>query len=174
MPQPPRPDQPRAFLAGPAYHAPPQLARLVEVPAPLLLPRLPPPEARLTVRPQPRRPDCAQSFDLVTLAKPLLLAVPHLRAGGAVDLVPPMRRGGPWYLDTRSSASRRLPARLGAVARFRVPALSQEHYLAAGVDARPGRFGGALGTVGTRKSLCFRLGSEMPGHAGYYELLPVG
>ena len=158
--------QPSAFTGSPSLA--PRLAPTPAAPWAPERPALPPPDARLTVRPHGTRP-----ADIVTLAKPLLCAVPHLRAGAPVDLVPPMRRGGTWHLDTRATASRRLPPTPGKVARFAIPALSREHYLAAGVDARPGQFGGALGTVATRARLTFQLGREVDNFPGYFELLPV-
>ena len=161
-------NQPHNLLGAPAYRPAPEWPR---APALAYAPPPPaPPDARLTVRPKPRRPDCAQDFDQVTLTKPLLLAVPHLRHGGPVDLVPPTRRGGTFYLDTRATALRRLPATPGAVARFAVPALSREHYLALGYEAREA---GALGTVGVRPQLTFRLGEAVEGHPGYFELIPI-
>ena len=76
---------PTAFTHAPALA--PRIAPTPPVHWPVLpVPPLPPPppEAVLTVR---------VNGD-VTLTKPLLLAVPQLRAGGPVDVVPPIKRGG--------------------------------------------------------------------------------
>ena len=96
----------------------------------------------------------------VTLSKALLGAIAALRPGAPVDLVPPVRRGQPWHLDTRSTAARRISPRLD-VARFTIPAPSREHFLRPAVPAQPGRFGGAQGTAGTHERLAFALGEEV-------------
>lgn len=181
-------DPQNRFQGAPPPFRPPahEASRLVEVPpAP---PRgevpAPPPDAVLTVRPRAGRP----GTDLVTLAKPLLVAVPRLRGYSPVDLVPPMRRGGMWHLDTRPTAPRRLPAP-GKPARFAIPSISREHYLATAVASQPGQFGGLKGTAGFRPALTFALGPEvmeevcirddhgklvcMERGTGYYQLLPV-
>ena len=170
-----RPD-PAAFLPGPGLNA---YRPAPTVPAPPAPPRpVPLPEARLTIRPAPARVDAHRTGGLrpaatiVTPTKALLQAIPHLKHGAPVDVVPPARRGGTWYLDTRPTAPRRLSHR-GSVARFSIPALSREHLLTAGVDARPGQFGGSIGTVGVRHALTFALGPELDQHPGYFALLPL-
>lgn len=152
----------RAQEPGPAYVAHPR------PPAPLVL--------ALTVRPDRIRPDRAPQ-DVVALRPELLRAIPHLKAGAPVELVAPPRRGGRWYLDTRSSAVRAVASKGDALrkprAYFNVPALSREHYLLPATNAKPGQFGGAAGTAGLRPFLSFALGPEVPGHPGYFELLPL-
>ncbi len=153
--------QPANFLpspspgTGPLAHGAP--LRLVEAPgaAPLV--------PVLTVRPNGD----------VTLAKPLLSAVPQLRAGCPVDVVPPnpKHRGGPWHLDARPTATRRLPR--AGVMRFRIVPPSRTHFLRPALSAVPGQFGGAQGTAGFRPALVFALGPEVPGAPGYFVLLPV-
>ena len=173
MSQPPRPEQPTAFLPGPglnAFRPAPTPPPGVCLPLPPRL--LPPPPLRalptLTVRPNGD----------VTLTKALLAAIPHLhgaeegREGSPVVIVVPARRGRGWYLDTRPrpGAGCRLPdAR--QVARFRIPAPSRTHFLLP-MPPAPGK-GRARGTAGFCAALTFALGPELPAHPGYYELLPV-
>ena len=159
------PTSPTGFLSAPSYGS---SGRPGPVPAPEWQPGLTAPLSlravpTLTVRPNGD----------VTLTKPLMQAVPHLRAGGPVDIVPPGQhgRGGTWHLDTRATAVRRLPA--AGVMRFRAAAPSRTHFIIPAVAATPGQFGGAHGTAGTRELLLFRLGPEVDGHPGYFELLPV-
>jgi len=108
----------------------------------------------------------------ISLTQALLRAIPHLRAGAPVELVPPIRRGGTWHLDTRPTASRRLPA--AGAARFRTGhALRREFFL---LPARPlatAHLHQVGGTAGLRSRLTFVLGAEVPGHPGYYVLVPV-
>ena len=163
MSQPPN----NRFLSAPAYHVPATGMRVVEVPAPLPLPG---PEARLTIRPRPGR----EGHSFVTLTKELLRAIPHLKAGAPVDVVAPMRRGGPWHLDTRPTATRRVPVVApGKLTRFTIPRVSSEHYLAPAVDTRPGVFGGLNGSAGLVPALHFALGPVVDGHPGYFTLLPL-
>ena len=107
----------------------------------------------------------------VTLSKPLLACIGHLRHGAPVEVVPPLRRGGTWHLDTRPTAGRRLWARPGEAARFRSGhALGPEHFVQPALLARKGTKGGALGSAGHRAARTFGLGAEVPGHPGYYAL----
>ena len=110
----------------------------------------------------------------VTLSKPLLAHIEHLRHGAPVEVVPPLRRGGAWHLDTRPTAGRRLSARPGEAARFRSGhALGPEHFVQPALVARKGTKGGALGSAGRRVVRTFALGAEVPGHPGYYTLRPL-
>jgi hypothetical protein len=110
----------------------------------------------------------------VTLSKPLLARIEHLRHGAPVEVVPPLRRGGAWHLDTRPTAGRRLSARPGEAARFRSGhALGPEHFVQPALVARKGTKGGALGSAGRRVVRTFGLGPEVPGHPGYYLLRPA-
>ena len=165
---------PTAFLGAPALHPGPTPAQPYEpgvyAPARVVLPRsvpTPMPEARLSIRPESRR-----GGHIVTLTKALLLAIPPLRGSGPVELVPPVRRGGTWHLDTRPTAARRLPAP-GRVARFAIPALPRELLVAPVIDARPGQRGGAQGGASVSGVLRFALGPEVAGAPGYFELLPL-
>lgn len=147
-----------------------QSVRVVEVPA-VPVARPPRSEALLSVR-LPNR---------VTLSKALRLAIEHLKPGSPVDIVPPARRGGPWFLDTRATASRRLPQGHHARAEFATAhSLSAEHFI------KPSGIGQPNGRC---SRLTFRLGEEVtervcvPDAAGrsvcgvrgtgYYRLLPV-
>lgn len=111
----------------------------------------------------------------VTLSKALCASIAHLRHRAPVELVPPLRRGGVWHLDTRPTAGRRLWARPGEAARFRSGhALGPEHFVQPALVARKGTKGGALGSADTpRAARTFALGAEVPGHPGYYSLRPL-
>ena len=167
---------PTSFTSAPGYGSRPGPAPTpAQEPMDAYAP--PPPRPRplvlaLTVRPDRIRPDRAPQ-DVVALRGELLRAIPHLKAGAPVDLVAPPRRGGTWYLDTRPTAVRRVGKdRERTAARFNMPALSREHYLQP-VGATPGAFATAAGTSGLRPFLAFALGREVPGHGGYFELLPL-
>jgi len=104
----------------------------------------------------------------------LYASIAHLRHGAPVEVVPPLRRGGTWHLDTRPTAGRRLSARPGEAARFRSGhALGPEHFVQPALVARKGTKGGALGSAGRRAVRTFVLGAEVPGHPGYYALRPL-
>ena len=122
----------------------------------------------LTVRPGRHRHDRVAQ-DVVTLTKALLGAIPALKGGAPVELVPPHRRGGTWYLDARATATRRVERQKG---RFAIPALSREHYLTPTTNA-PGVKSGLHGAGSVRPFLTFVLGRELENHPGYYELLPL-
>jgi len=124
----------------------------------------------------------------VTLNKALLTALPQLKARGPVDLVPPVRRGGTWHLDTRPTAARRLEVRPSGPGRFRIAVPLREHLLVSGGTFAPGVFGQAAGTSGVRPFLRFSLGEEVQEEVcvrylgrqvcqvrgtGYYALVPV-
>jgi len=110
----------------------------------------------------------------VTLSKTLCASVAHLRHGAPVEVVPPLRRGGAWHLDTRPTAGRRLSARPGEAARFRSGhCLGPEHFVQPALAVRKGTKGGALGSAGARPLRRFVLGPEVPGHPGYYALRPL-
>lgn len=132
-------------------------------PAPAPPPKALPPLLRV-------RPDARRGTTAVVLTKALLLAIPHLKAGAPIELVPPVRRGGPWHLDTRATAPRRIQC--AAVARFSTAPLSREHYLVPAAPL-PGVKGGAGGTSYVRERLAFVLGAEVSGHPGYFVLVPV-
>jgi hypothetical protein len=105
----------------------------------------------------------------ITLSKTLCASIAHLRHGAPVEVVPPLRRGGTWHLDTRPTAGRRLSARPGEAARFRSGhALGPEHFVQPALVARKGTKGGALGSAGRRAARTFVLGTEVVGHPGYY------
>jgi hypothetical protein len=107
----------------------------------------------------------------VTLSKPLLARIGHLRHGAPVELVPPLRRGGTWHLDTRPTAGRRLCARPGEAARFRsAHALGPEHFAQPALVARKGTKGGARGSAPPLRARTFELADAVPGHPGYYAL----
>lgn len=153
-------NEPQAFRTAPARRsaaAPP--SQTADTPVPYA----PPAEQPLLVVRLP---------NWVSLTQGLLRAIPHLKAGAPVELVPPARRGGTWHLDTRPTAGRRLPA-TGA-ARFRTGhALRREFFL---LPARPlatTHLHQVGGTAGTRSRLTFRLGAAVAGQPGYYMLVAV-
>jgi hypothetical protein len=158
-------NHPHSFTGNPfdrPHHPAPTAA---QEPAVAYVPPVVAVDARLTVR----------ASGNVTLAKGLLLAIPHLKRHAPVDLVPPLRRGGTWHLDTRPTAARRLShteTERGSVARFEIRPPSPQHFLKTVVQSEPGRFGGARGTAPVA-ALVFALGHEVAGHPGYFELLPV-
>ena len=153
----PDPLNPQALQQGRAYDlrsrpapTPPQEPGPQE-PAPPAFPA----DALLLVRPDPLR-----ACERVTLTKPLLGAIAHLKAGAPVDVVVPPRRGGAWFLDTRPTATRRVPGPTQKP-RLRIPQVSREHYLIAGVAPHPDQaHPRTTGTSGYHELLCFRLGPE--------------
>lgn len=143
-----------AQFRPPAFPGPPPAGGLPMLPTASSLPTL-------TVR-APNR---------VTLSKPLLACIGHLRHGAPVELVPPLRRGGTWHLDTRPTAGRRLCARPGEAARFRsAHALGPEHFAQPALVARKGTKGGARGSAPPLQARTFELAEALPGHPGYYAL----
>lgn len=111
----------------------------------------------------------------VTLSKALCASIGQLRHGAPVEIVPPLRRGGTWHLDTRPTAARRLSLRPGEAARFRSGhTLGAEHFVQPALAVRKGIKGGACGSAAARLAArTFVLSTEVPGHPGYYALHPL-
>jgi len=176
-----------------------QVARIVEVPA---LPPAPP--ARKKYRPREEAVLSVRLPNRVTLSRALFQAIDrHLKErelrkpkeerarvgfgpgsiSTAVEIVPPGRRGGTWYLDTRATAGRRLPKSATARAQFVTShVLTRGHFLrptiqtvAAAGQTRKGGFHSSTSIAGLhheiRSVLHFQLGEEV--EPGYYALLPL-
>jgi hypothetical protein len=126
-----------------------------------------------------------------TLSKALLAQVPHLKNGGRVLLVPPISRGGEWFLNTLPPPEKnkdgtpslapaldmgsRIPERGPAL--FRVHPLAKAHFMLpqptlVGPGGRNGLVSGANQNVMV-KGLRFQLGAEVHGHRGLYRLIRV-
>jgi hypothetical protein len=107
-----------------------------------------------------------------------LLSTANLRGGSLVMLVVPTKHGGDWYLDTqpKPGAGNRLPTQGRAL--FRVPPMSRNHFRQPQITLAPAE-GATRGRVivSSKETLCpilhFRLGDEVPGHPGYYQLVRV-
>ena len=118
-----------------------------------------------------------------TLSRALLAAIPHLKNGNRstrgsyVMVIVPPRRGGSWFLDTRPKpgSGTQLPTAPDARAIFRLPPLNKTHFQHTKPQfetEQPGaRMAGAENTL--VQQLRFRLGPEVAGHQGYYQLLPA-
>lgn len=172
--KPPHPNQPSSFLGGQSLQRAAAVpARLVEVPAKapknqhsknsLLADRQ---AACLSVS-QAKAPKEDERYrgPRVVLSKALLAALPHLGCESPVEIVPPLRRGGTWHLDTRITAPRRLHRRRSTSATFYSShRIGPDHFLrSTGIGSPPVLL----------DTLYFRLGPQMPGQTGYYTLLPA-
>lgn len=137
-------------------------------------PVVPPlPEVRPTTPPAPAPATLTLRYDergpICELSKGLRARLPNLKDCSRLGLVVPQRRGGEWYLDTqpRPGAGYQLPNTDRA--QFRTQPISKIHFMHPKPEGSHGRARANQNVFAA--VLRFRLGAEVAGHPGYYQLL---